>query len=59
MFCWLVNADAVIKGTNVNGICDKNNVALDHISFRDAVSRDCSSMDLMAIQFCEENAIPG
>ncbi|CAH1446454.1 unnamed protein product [Lactuca virosa] len=53
-----INADAVIKGTNVNGICDKNNVALDHISFRDAVSRDCSSMDLMAIQFCEENAIP-
>ncbi|KAL4557383.1 hypothetical protein LXL04_035559 [Taraxacum kok-saghyz] len=53
-----INADAVIKGTNVNGICDKNNEALDHISFRDAVSRDCSSMDLMAIQFCQENAIP-
>lgn len=53
-----INADAVIKGTNVNGICDKHKVPLDQISFRDAYSRDCSSMDLMAIQFCEENAIP-
>ncbi|KVI07455.1 Aspartate/glutamate/uridylate kinase [Cynara cardunculus var. scolymus] len=53
-----VNADAVIKGTNVNGICDKHKVPLDQISFRDAVSRDCGSMDLMAIQFCEENSIP-
>ncbi|CAI9298063.1 unnamed protein product [Lactuca saligna] len=40
-------------------VCDKNNVELDHISFRDAISRDCSSMNLMAIQFFEENAIPG
>ncbi|KAI3757134.1 hypothetical protein L6452_04668 [Arctium lappa] len=53
-----INADAVIKGTNVNGICDKHKVLLDQISFRDAVSKDCASMDLMAIQFCEENAIP-
>ncbi|XP_024971766.1 uncharacterized protein LOC112510540 isoform X2 [Cynara cardunculus var. scolymus] len=53
-----INADAVIKGTNVNGICDKHKVPLDQISFRDAVSRDCGSMDLMAIQFCEENSIP-
>ncbi|KAK9056506.1 hypothetical protein SSX86_023868 [Deinandra increscens subsp. villosa] len=53
-----INADAVIKGTNFNGICDDNNVTLDHISFRDAVSGDCTSMDSMAIQFCEENAIP-
>lgn len=58
-FHWPVNADAVIKGTSVNGICDKNNVTVEQISFRDAVSKDCTSMDLMAIQFCEENAIPG
>ncbi|KAI3762201.1 hypothetical protein L1987_52625 [Smallanthus sonchifolius] len=53
-----INADAVIKGTSVNGICDDNNVTLDQMSFRDAVSGDYDSMDSMAIQFCEENAIP-
>ncbi|KAL8233508.1 hypothetical protein R6Q59_019608 [Mikania micrantha] len=53
-----INADAVIKGTSVNGICDSNNVTLDQLSFRDAISRVCASMDSMAIQFCEENAIP-
>ncbi|KAI3807798.1 hypothetical protein L1987_23732 [Smallanthus sonchifolius] len=53
-----INADAVIKGTSVNGICDDNNVTLNQMSFRDAVSGDYTSMDSMAIQFCEENAIP-
>ncbi|XP_071732089.1 uridylate kinase PUMPKIN, chloroplastic-like [Rutidosis leptorrhynchoides] len=52
-----INADAVIKGTSVNGIVEKK-VTLDKISYRDAVSKDVSSMDLMAIQFCEENEIP-
>ncbi|XP_076947947.1 uncharacterized protein LOC143620035 [Bidens hawaiensis] len=53
-----INADAVIKGTSVNGICDDNNATIDQISFSDVVSGDCISMDFMAIQFCEENAIP-
>nr|GEV62738.1 uridylate kinase [Tanacetum cinerariifolium] len=53
-----INADAVIKGTSVDGICDRRNITLDKISFRDAVSKECDSMDTMAIQFCEENAIP-
>ncbi|KAJ9546099.1 hypothetical protein OSB04_025806 [Centaurea solstitialis] len=53
-----INADAVIKGTNVNGIFDKHKVLLDQMSFRDAISKGSAAMDLMAIQFCEENAIP-
>ncbi|XP_076953314.1 uncharacterized protein LOC143627352 [Bidens hawaiensis] len=51
-----INANAVIKGTNVNGIYD-NNVTLDKISFRDVASKQCTSFDLMAIQLCEENAV--
>ncbi|KAG5557120.1 hypothetical protein RHGRI_007401 [Rhododendron griersonianum] len=45
-----INADAVLKGTNVSGIYD-------HISFREVVSRGVTSMDVMAIQYCEENGI--
>lgn len=59
----LVNADAVLKGTNVNGIYDchsaNDNVVLDHLSFREVASRGISSMDMMAITYCEENGIPG
>ena len=62
-FFLTVNAEAVLKGTNVNGIYDchsgNNSVMLDHISFREAVSRGVTSMDMMAIQYCEENGIPG
>ncbi|KAH7854860.1 hypothetical protein Vadar_018482 [Vaccinium darrowii] len=46
-----INADVVLKGTNVSGIYD-------HISFREVVSRGVTSMDMMAIQYCEENGIP-
>lgn len=53
-----INADAVIKGTSEDGIYDKRNITLDKISYRDVVSNGCDSMDTMAIQFCEENAIP-
>ncbi|GLT70202.1 hypothetical protein SLA2020_422980 [Shorea laevis] len=57
-----INANAVLKGTNVDGVydCDSGNgnVALEHISFRDVVSRGTTSMDMMAITYCEENGIP-
>ncbi|XP_059628406.1 uridylate kinase PUMPKIN, chloroplastic-like isoform X2 [Cornus florida] len=57
-----INADAVLKGTNVNGIYDcqsvDNNAVLDHMSFREVVSRGITSMDMMAIQYCQENGIP-
>ncbi|PNT18288.1 hypothetical protein POPTR_010G233500v4 [Populus trichocarpa] len=57
-----INADALLKGTIVNGVYDSHagssNIILDHISFRDVVSRGATSMDMMAITYCEENGIP-
>ncbi|KAF7818719.1 uridylate kinase [Senna tora] len=57
-----INAEAVLKGTNVDGVYDCNsrdsNFTFEHISFRDLVSRGATSMDMSALTFCEENAIP-
>ncbi|XP_028783311.1 uncharacterized protein LOC114739417 [Neltuma alba] len=57
-----INAEAVLKGTNVDGVYDCNsrdgNFTFEHISFRELVSRGATSMDMTALTFCEENAIP-
>ncbi|XP_021743160.1 uncharacterized protein LOC110709253 isoform X2 [Chenopodium quinoa] len=55
-----LNAQAVLKGTNVDVVydCNSSGVTFEHISFREAASRGPSSMDMMAMTFCEENAIP-
>ncbi|KAK7267873.1 hypothetical protein RIF29_20553 [Crotalaria pallida] len=57
-----LNAEAVLKGTNVDGVYDcksrDNNFTFEHISFRELVSRGATSMDMSALTFCEENAIP-
>ncbi|KAK6147123.1 hypothetical protein DH2020_018035 [Rehmannia glutinosa] len=57
-----IHADAVLKGTNVDGayVCDSrnNNIAAEHVSFRELASRGASPMDMMAMTFCEENGIP-
>ncbi|CAI9783129.1 unnamed protein product [Fraxinus pennsylvanica] len=57
-----IHADAVLKGTNMDGffICNprNNNIAAEHISFRDLASRAASPMDMMAMTYCEENGIP-
>lgn len=58
-----LNADALLKGTNVDGIYDchpRNNtaVAFEHVSFREMVLRGVTSMDVMALTFCEENGVP-
>lgn len=57
-----IHANAVIKGTNVDGVYDCNssdgNITFEHISFRDLPSRGATSMDMMALTFCEENNIP-
>lgn len=57
-----VHAEAVLKGTNVDGVylCDSrnNNVISEHISFRELASRGASPMDVMAVTYCEENGIP-
>ncbi|MCL7021461.1 hypothetical protein MKW94_018487 [Papaver nudicaule] len=58
-----MNAEALLKGTNIDGVYDsqsRNNTgaAFEHISYRELGSRGVTSMDMMAIQFCEENGIP-
>jgi len=60
-----INAEVVLKGTNVDGVydCDprkKNNAILDHISYRDFVTKSLPAtvMDITAITLCEENCIP-
>ncbi|KAK6929114.1 Myb/SANT-like DNA-binding domain 4 [Dillenia turbinata] len=57
-----IHADAVVKGTNANGIYNchpgDNNVTLDHISFREIVSRGFTSMDMMALTYCKQNGLP-
>ncbi|KAI3863031.1 hypothetical protein MKW92_006252 [Papaver armeniacum] len=58
-----MNAEALLKGTNIDGVYDcqsRNNTstAFEHISYRELVSRGVTSMDMMAITFCEENGIP-
>ncbi|VVA09360.1 PREDICTED: UMP kinase [Prunus dulcis] len=57
-----IHAEAVLKGTNVDGVYDcnsqDNNFTFEHISFRDVVTRGATSMDSMALTFCEENRIP-
>jgi hypothetical protein len=60
-----VNAEVVLKATNVDGVydCDpKHNAAARmhrHVSY-DEVARDrLSVMDATAITLCAENAIPG
>ncbi|XP_011010401.1 PREDICTED: uncharacterized protein LOC105115258 [Populus euphratica] len=57
-----INADALLKGTNVDGVYDhhagNSNAILDHISFREVVSRGVTLVDMMAMTCCEENGIP-
>lgn len=56
-----VNADAVLKGTSGVYECHSgnNSETVDHMSFSEVVSRGITSMDMMALTFCEENGIPG
>ncbi|KAJ4979837.1 hypothetical protein NE237_010617 [Protea cynaroides] len=56
-----IHAEAILKGTNVEGVYDSRsnaNATFEHISFREFVTRSVSSMDMMAVTFCEENGIP-
>ncbi|CAH9110027.1 unnamed protein product [Cuscuta epithymum] len=57
-----IHADAMLKGTNVEGvyICDSrsNNLAAEHVSYRDLASKGAAPIDMMAVNCCEENHIP-
>lgn len=59
-----INADAIIKGTRVDGVFDsdpeKNPGAIkyDEISYLDVISKNLKIMDLTAISLCKENNLP-
>ncbi|MCL7029046.1 hypothetical protein MKW94_007629 [Papaver nudicaule] len=62
--CAEINAEVVLKATNVDGVYDqdpkKNPEArlLDTLSYHDVTTKDLSVMDMTAITLCQENSIP-
>lgn len=60
-----VNAEVVLKATNVDGVFDddpkRNPQArlLDTLTYQDVITKNLSVMDLTAVTLCQENNIPG
>ncbi|KAG8079141.1 hypothetical protein GUJ93_ZPchr0007g3921 [Zizania palustris] len=63
--CAEINAEVVLKATNVDGVydadpkCHANARLLDTVSYHEVTTRDLSVMDMTAITLCQENNIPG
>ncbi|MGY3053310.1 uridylate kinase [Pedobacter sp. UYEF25] len=59
-----IKADAVLKGTRVDGIYtadpekDPSAKKYEHISFKEVYSKGLNVMDMTAITLCEENQLP-
>lgn len=59
-----INAEVVLKATNVDGIYDSDPklnpdaVLHEHLSYRDAAARGSTMIDITAVTLCQENAIP-
>lgn len=59
-----INADAILKGTRVDGIYssdpekDKDAVKFDHISFAEVIKKGLNVMDMTAFTMCAENDMP-
>ncbi|KAL8231855.1 hypothetical protein R6Q57_001633 [Mikania cordata] len=62
--CAEINAEVVLKATNVDGVYDEdprinpNARLLDSLTYHEVTSRDLSVMDMTAITLCQENNIP-
>lgn len=62
--CAEINAEVVLKATNVDGVFDDdprrnpNARLLDSLTYQDVLSRDLSVMDMTAVTLCQENNIP-
>ncbi|KAJ4964748.1 hypothetical protein NE237_016597 [Protea cynaroides] len=62
--CAEINAEVLLKATNVDGVYDddpRHNPSaslLDNLSYEDVTSGDLSVMDMTAITLCQENNIP-
>ena len=59
-----ISADAILKGTRVDGIYDsdpeknKEAIKFEQISFNDAISKNLKVMDMTAFTLCQENKMP-
>ena len=59
-----INADALLKATNVDGVYDKdpnkfdNAVKFDNITFQEVITRDLKVMDSTAFSLCKDNDMP-
>jgi uridylate kinase len=59
-----INADAILKGTRVDGIYDSdpeknlNAVKFHEISYSDAIAKNLKVMDMTAFTLCQENKMP-
>jgi len=59
-----ISADAILKGTRVDGIYDsdpeknKDAVKFEAISFNEAISKNLKVMDMTAFTLCQENKMP-
>ncbi|XP_071722196.1 uridylate kinase PUMPKIN, chloroplastic [Rutidosis leptorrhynchoides] len=62
--CAEINAEVVLKATNVDGVFDDdpkrnpNARLLDTLSYQEVTSKELSVMDMTAITLCQENNIP-
>ncbi|GAV59396.1 AA_kinase domain-containing protein [Cephalotus follicularis] len=62
--CAEINAEVVLKATNVDGVydedpsCNPNARLLDTLTYQEVTSKDLSVMDMTAITLCQENNIP-
>ncbi|XP_073289022.1 uridylate kinase PUMPKIN, chloroplastic-like [Primulina huaijiensis] len=62
--CAEINAEVVLKATNVDGVydddprCNQNARLLDNLTYQDVTSKELSVMDMTAITLCQENNIP-
>ena len=59
-----INADALLKATNVDGVYDKDPnkfddaVKFDNVSFQEVITRDLKVMDSTAFSLCKDNDMP-
>jgi uridylate kinase len=59
-----IHAEAVLKGTNVDGVYDrdpklhKDAKKLDRVDYMDAIKQGLGIMDLTAFTLCQENNLP-
>lgn len=59
-----INADALFKATNVDGVYDKDPnkfddaVKFDEVSFQEVITRDLKVMDSTAFSLCKDNDMP-